>query len=232
MPPEEHKEGRETKEFDKRMDTFFAKVEDWKKMFEGWKESAEQRLEQAQAHPGMRYDGNIFRTPDGQIWEMGMIEVPKSKIMTPGYWPRGNEDAAVRELPKGAVRAKFDHSDDWAWELLEDYNAKFPAGMKPETRDDIAFAKSSLEEYEEATQFAEGLLNRREEIERWAEVRARSSVRQEKSVYHSDWEQLMEFLSIPASIYKRQREDTGMRLALAEGVDAISGQEVTRHVAY
>lgn len=230
MPP--ITEAKEQREFDERMDVFFSDLERWKKWVQDLQQFVQKRFEAAEAHKGMKYDSNIYRTPDGQIWEMGTIGSPDSDYYGGGYWPRGNREAAQKDLPEGAVRANPDGSDEWAWESLDDVNARRPSWMRPEGQDDRAYWERSLARDIEDIQFAENLFQRREEIERWASARANSSIRNDISVYSRDWDQLMEFLGIPARVHEALSDHTSLKLSLAQGIDAVAGQKVVRNVAY
>lgn len=222
-PPQEDVKSREKKEFDKRMDVFFNEIDIWKKEVEGMKEYAEKNLEQAKKRPGMKYDCNIYRTPDGQIWSM----------FGSGYRLRGDESKKeVGTLPEGSVRANFDHSDEWAWESLKDVNARLPSWWRPETEDDMLYWERSASQDQISIDFAENLAGRREEIEKWAEVRAFNSDRQYLFVYQDDWMQLMDFLKISHKDQEKLFDATAVKLKLAESIDAVAGQEVERNIGY
>ena len=242
--PQPHAEAdKERKEVNPFLVDFLKELGEAEKNALSYRDYAAQSLRSYLAHPKQLLNDAMLRSPDGRIFSnRGRFHEDFKAESKPGQGRQGHWDGwekkadhweHINKIPEEARSARWDGTDEWAWETADEYNSRNEAvqwdmdlemtekEIERMNEESVEKWREMLTEAQKAVDELKVLSDRAGEIPAWAAERAENSDRYDKEVNTKDWIALKEFLSLPAElVFNREHI---MREKLAEMIDRLAG---------
>jgi len=200
------------------MEQFFRNLARWRKWCSDMTDTT--AVERAKNHPGMAFDSNIFRAPDGSVWGRSWDSPNQAyvRLTREGANPWAKTDD-VQKLDKDTLVPSYDEPDaDWPW-----YRS-------PDGHTELRSREASLQSARRGVAFAGALLAQRKAIVAWAKVFVVGQDRRDARSTDGDFPALVtRFFPFAQDAYSLNVPDHGSVLcSLHSCLDTLAGCENVR----
>lgn len=178
-------------------------------------------LRESAGRRGQVFDYNLFRDPQGKIWEFAPPTYEKradgtwTPVTSFEYCLKSNHSVGIENLPEGSVRSKF--SDSWAWETFEEYKERTRSTRSHE--DTYYHIYGYIEDDIENLKFLENIFENWTKIEEWVLIIEKSRFASGIGLtsYGAAWKDLLKQLGWDRKVW----ESTPLEVAFAESINEI-----------